>query len=61
MSKVADVFRRPSVFIETPELLFLSIKKKRHLISVEKIHAIKNTSYNRKKIPLKKTGSFQLN
>ena len=33
---------------------------KRHLISIEKIHSIKDISYIRKKIQLK-NGSFQLN
>ena len=34
--------------------LLLSIKKKRHLISIEKIHFIKNISYIRKKKSIKK-------
>ena len=34
--------------------------KKRHLISIEKIHAIKNIYTRKKKIQLK-NGSFQLN
>ena len=38
------------------------LRKKRHLISIEKIHSIKNISYilGKKKIQLKK-GSFHLN
>ena len=40
---------------------FLSIKKKRHLISIEKIHSIKNISYIRKKKNQLKNDSFQLN
>ena len=34
--------------------LLLSIKKKRHLISIEKIHSIKNISYIRIKKSIKK-------
>ena len=47
--------------IQSKHYLHYSFRlKKRHLISIEKIHFIKNISYFRKKIQFK-NGSFQLN